>query len=71
MKNRFAGFHVKPKFSMTSWQMVAANAAYVATSPGRRRAAWDRDHDAELRDIRGVAMAKGFDIEPRLVRRSS
>ena len=70
-RQRFSGFHVEPHYAMSSWQMIAANAAYVATSQGRRRIAHDRANHVPLRDIRSVAMAKGFDLSPRLVNRRS
>lgn len=70
-KQRFAGFHVEPHYAMTSWTMVASTAAYVATNQGRRRAAYDRNHYVGLRDLKNVAMAKDFDLNPRLVKRTA
>jgi hypothetical protein len=61
-------FVARPRYAMTSWTLVAATAAYAATTAGRRRGRYDREHDRPV-DRRGYALAHDLDLEPRLVRK--
>jgi len=61
-------FTMQPRVTLTSWRAIAETAAYVATSAGRRRGSWDRDHYRFSSSSPALALAKGYDLEPRLIR---
>lgn len=70
MNSRFRSFSMRPSYATISWAAIEQTAAYVGTSAGRHRGAYDREHFIEPspREATAIAEAKGFDPKPRLRR---